>query len=142
MELSELKTKLDAAGQSDLARHLGTRDAAGQAKLAAQLSALNLDALPALLRDYVRSKPQFPLPRDIQPVQAYPYRAATPEQEALYARAKARGHELLKQGKVGAFLVAGGQGTRLGYDGPKGEYPVTPIKNKPLFRVFAEQLLA
>jgi UDP-N-acetylglucosamine/UDP-N-acetylgalactosamine diphosphorylase len=29
----------------------------------------------------------------------------------------------------------------LGYDGPKGEYPVTPIKNKPLFQVFAEQLL-
>ncbi|HYE18739.1 MAG TPA: UDPGP type 1 family protein [Tepidisphaeraceae bacterium] len=142
MELSELRSKLDAAGQSDLARHLGTRDAAGQAKLAAQLSALNLEALPALLRDYVRSKPQFPLPKDIQPVQAYPYRATTPEQEALYAKAKARGHELLKQGKVGAFLVAGGQGTRLGYDGPKGEYPVTPIKNKPLFRVFAEQLLA
>jgi UDP-N-acetylglucosamine/UDP-N-acetylgalactosamine diphosphorylase len=38
--------------------------------------------------------------------------------------------------------VAGGQGTRLGYDGPKGEFPVTPIKNKPLFQVFAEQLLA
>src|SRR5699024_103206 len=41
-----------------------------------------------------------------------------------------------------AFLVAGGQGTRLGYDGPKGEYPVTPIKQKPLFQVFAEQLRA
>ena len=43
---------------------------------------------------------------------------------------------------MAAFLVAGGQGTRLGYDGPKGEYPVTPIKNKPLFQVFAEQLRA
>ncbi|HEY0008316.1 MAG TPA: UDPGP type 1 family protein, partial [Tepidisphaeraceae bacterium] len=60
----------------------------------------------------------------------------------LYKKALARGHELLKAGKVAAFLVAGGQGTRLGYDGPKGEYPVTPIKNKPLFQVFAEQLLA
>jgi UDP-N-acetylglucosamine/UDP-N-acetylgalactosamine diphosphorylase len=30
----------------------------------------------------------------------------------------------------------------LGFDGPKGEFPVTPIKHKPLFQVFAEQLLA
>jgi UDP-N-acetylglucosamine/UDP-N-acetylgalactosamine diphosphorylase len=48
----------------------------------------------------------------------------------------------VKEGKVGAFLVAGGQGTRLGYDGPKGEFPVTPIRQKPLFQVFAEQILA
>ena len=46
------------------------------------------------------------------------------------------------RGKIAAFLVAGGQGTRLGYEGPKGEYPVTPIKSKPLFQVFAEQLRA
>jgi UDP-N-acetylglucosamine/UDP-N-acetylgalactosamine diphosphorylase len=59
----------------------------------------------------------------------------------LYQDAKNKGQELLRAGKVAAFLVAGGQGTRLGYDGPKGEYPVTPVKNKPLFQVFAEQLL-
>ena len=59
-----------------------------------------------------------------------------------YADATKHGRELLRAGKVGAFIVAGGQGTRLGYEGPKGEYPVTPIRNKPLFQVFAEQLLA
>ncbi|MEM7808610.1 MAG: UDPGP type 1 family protein, partial [Planctomycetota bacterium] len=48
----------------------------------------------------------------------------------------------LADGKVAAFLVAGGQGTRLGYDGPKGEFPVTPVKDKPLFQVFAEQIKA
>src|SRR5205814_5392954 len=53
-----------------------------------------------------------------------------------------RGNEMLRQGRIGAFVVAGGQGTRLGYDGPKGEFPITPVKNKPLFQVFAEQLLA
>jgi tryptophan synthase beta subunit len=33
-----------------------------------------------------------------------------------------------------AFVVAGGQGTRLGYDGPKGTYPVTPVRGKSLFQ--------
>ena len=38
--------------------------------------------------------------------------------------------------------MAGGQGTRLGYDGPKGTYPVTPLRRKPLFQVFAEKIRA
>jgi UDP-N-acetylglucosamine/UDP-N-acetylgalactosamine diphosphorylase len=52
------------------------------------------------------------------------------------------GEELIRQGKVAAFLVSGGQGTRLGYDGPKGMYPVTPVKKKSLFQLHAEKLLA
>jgi UDP-N-acetylglucosamine/UDP-N-acetylgalactosamine diphosphorylase len=43
---------------------------------------------------------------------------------------------------VAAFTVAGGQGTRLGYDGPKGTFPVTPLKHKTLFQVFAEKIRA
>ena len=43
-------------------------------------------------------------------------------------------------GRVAAFTVAGGQGTRLGYDGPKGTYPVTPVTEKTLFQVFAEKI--
>src|SRR5439155_11433697 len=81
------------------------------------------------------------IPKQVEPVKMYPRKAA-PGQEKLYADATARGYELVRGGKVAAFLVAGGQGTRLGYDGPKGEFPVTPIKNKPLFQVFAEQLLS
>ena len=34
-------------------------------------------------------------------------------------------------------MVAGGQGTRLGWNGPKGCYPATVVTGKPLFRVFA-----
>ncbi len=50
------------------------------------------------------------------------------------------GEEALRQGEVAAFLVAGGQGSRLGFDGPKGIFPVTPVKQKSLFQLFAEKL--
>src|SRR5207248_7489660 len=86
-------------------------------------------------------KPEINLPQHVEPVKPYP-REPGAEHRQLYRDAELRGHRLLKEGKVAAFLVAGGQGTRLGYDGPKGEYSVTPIKKKPLFQVFAEQLLA
>ena len=61
---------------------------------------------------------------------------------ADWARAKAAGEAALRAGRVAAFTVAGGQGTRLGYDGPKGTFPVTPLRQKPLFQVFAEKIRA
>jgi UDP-N-acetylglucosamine/UDP-N-acetylgalactosamine diphosphorylase len=52
------------------------------------------------------------------------------------------GKQVLSEGKVAAFLVAGGQGTRLGFDGPKGMFPVTPVRKKSLFQLHAEKLLS
>src|SRR5262249_9833582 len=42
------------------------------------------------------------------------------------ARAREAGEEHLRAGRVGLVLLAGGQGTRLGFDGPKGGLPVGP----------------
>lgn len=53
-----------------------------------------------------------------------------------------RGKELISSGQVGCLIIAGGQGSRLRFDGPKGMFPVTPIKNKTLFQLFAEKVLA
>ncbi len=61
---------------------------------------------------------------------------------AAWAQAKLAGEEALRAGRVAGFTVAGGQGTRLGYDGPKGTFPVTPLKQKTLFQVFAEKIRA
>lgn len=61
---------------------------------------------------------------------------------AAWLKARSVGEAALRAGRVAAFTVAGGQGTRLGYDGPKGTFPVTPLKRKPLFQVFAEKILA
>jgi UDP-N-acetylglucosamine/UDP-N-acetylgalactosamine diphosphorylase len=61
---------------------------------------------------------------------------------AAWQEAKNAGEAALRDGRVAAFTVAGGQGTRLGYDGPKGTFPVTPVTQKTLFQVFAEKLLA
>ncbi len=132
--------KLAAIGQSGVLRFFDSLPAGQQAVLSGQLAGLDLDSMKQLIETQVTTKAIIPIPSNIAPVKAYP-NTPGPDQKKLYADADARGLELLKAGKVAAFLVAGGQGTRLGYDGPKGEYPVTPITNKPLFQVFAEQLL-
>ncbi len=58
------------------------------------------------------------------------------------ADAIAVGEEELKAGRVAALLVAGGQGSRLGYDGPKGCYSIGPVTGAPLFYFHARKILA
>jgi len=57
-------------------------------------------------------------------------------------RYRADGERLLREGRLGCFVVAGGQGSRLGFEGPKGCYPAGPVTGKSLFAIFAEQILA
>lgn len=52
------------------------------------------------------------------------------------------GEDALRRGEVAAFLVAGGQSTRLGVSGPKGKFCITPVKNKSLFQLHAEKIRA
>ena len=61
---------------------------------------------------------------------------------AALLKAIAAGEKELRKGRVAALLVAGGQGSRLGYDGPKGCYPVGPISGAPLFYFHARKILA
>ncbi|MDR2757718.1 MAG: UDPGP type 1 family protein [Planctomycetaceae bacterium] len=58
-------------------------------------------------------------------------------QEAISA-----GQDMLRQGKVGVILVAGGQGTRLGFPHPKGMYPIGPVSEATLFQFHFEKVLA
>lgn len=81
---------------------------------------------------------------DLQGLEPAPYEPLAEHggDARAWQAAKQIGEEALRAGRVAAFTVAGGQGTRLGYDGPKGTFPVTPIRHKTLFQVFAEKICA
>ena len=55
---------------------------------------------------------------------------------------RALGEAALRRGEVAALLVAGGQGSRLGFDKPKGMFPIGPVSNATLFQFHAERVLA
>ena len=115
--------------------------AASNPWLAKQVDALDWNELEVALEECIFNKDETGLPENYGPASYFPLNPETPEQEILYAQAFEHGESLIRTGKTSAFTVAGGQGTRLGYDGPKGTLGVSPIKGKPLFQLFAEQLL-
>ncbi len=61
---------------------------------------------------------------------------------AALKRAAETGEKELAAGRVGVLLVAGGQGSRLGYDGPKGAYSIGPVTGASLFYFHARKVLA
>jgi UDP-N-acetylglucosamine/UDP-N-acetylgalactosamine diphosphorylase len=141
-ELTALTRKLEAIGQGHLVRFAGELSEPERQNLIRQIQELDLDALPRLVQRYVKNKPQVPIPADLGPAPYYPHNPLTPGRQWDRDRYRAAGEQLLRDGKVAAFTVAGGQGTRLGFDGPKGMYPAGAVSGKPLFQIFAEGLLA
>ena len=50
------------------------------------------------------------------------------------------GRKTIKEGKLAVVTMAGGQGTRLGFDGPKGAYDIGLDSHKSLFELLCDNL--
>lgn len=102
-----------------------------------QIESVDWPAVGRMVKTHVRSKPVVKLPSNIEPAPWYP-NIPTKALRDKYCQADQLGRQLVSDGKVAVFTVAGGQGTRLGWNGPKGGFPATPIRQTPLFGCFAE----
>jgi UDP-N-acetylglucosamine/UDP-N-acetylgalactosamine diphosphorylase len=99
-----------------------------------QLRGLDLELLRRL---YAQREQGFALPaaERIQPV---PVAMLDPRDREK----RGQGEAALRRGEVAALVVAGGQGSRLGFDHPKGMFPIGPVTKKSLFQIHAEKVLA
>jgi len=142
MTTNDLKSALSSAGQAHLWRHAESLPSPHRDAFVGRLLDLDWEAIPDLVARYVTSAPPVATHAGLQPAPYYPCDPESPQRPYDAARFRRAGERLLAQGKVAAFVVAGGQGTRLGFDGPKGCFAATPVTGKPIFQVFAEQVLA
>lgn len=132
---TELRANLRRYQQEHVLSWWERLDDAEREELLEQLHALDLEELRQLYLK--RAQPTaLPQPERIEPVPFIPEKG--PEDAAR----KAWGEEALRRGEVAVLLVAGGQGSRLGFEHPKGMYPVGPITKKTLFQIHTEKVLA
>ncbi len=102
-----------------------------------QIEKFDFSEIDGWVANYVKKSTSAAIPADFDPAWFYHFNPGS-KQKRKYAQARKLGKEMISAGKVAAFVVAGGQGTRLGFAGPKGNFPVSPVKNKTLFQIFAE----
>ena len=125
-----------ARGQEHLFASWRRRSAEKKKALLNDLDSLNVDLYEHLLRQLHRQLSDTGQHR-IEPI--------PPISEAEWREDEAgrrKGEELLAAGKAAFLTVAGGQGSRLGFEGPKGCFPISPIRDASIFQIFAEKLLA
>lgn len=131
----ELHETLKKYGQEHLLEGWERLDATERARFAGELQTLDFDQLANLYAKRNDAQAASPSRDRIAPIPVEPAGGIPNATMKL-------GEESLRNGEVAVLLVAGGQGTRLGFDKPKGMYPVGPISGATLFQIHAEKVLA
>ncbi len=148
-ELTEVKDEsyealyehLRQYGQEHVLRFWHELDETGRQKLKSQIQNIDWSNLSESIQKYVLQTPDIEFTEDPKPADYWPVEPQNPAQRQQYDMAVEKGRSVLSEGRVAGFTVAGGQGTRLGFDGPKGTFPISPVKGKTLFQLFAEMIL-
>jgi UDP-N-acetylglucosamine/UDP-N-acetylgalactosamine diphosphorylase len=153
--LASVSSRCDAAGQSHILAHLPTL-----ASLDDRLALLRAvdDAPVEMLATYLRGAldeeerlKNFDPANDGGDDAIEPFAGETmsttiiadddPTQRAVLDESRRLGMSAIADGQVAAVLLAGGQGTRLGYDGPKGMYDIGLPSRSTLFQYMAERII-
>ena len=140
-EALELKNYFQSYGQGHVFDYFEQLNTDQKDQLIEQLKGIHLEELDGLIQTYVlKTEAKGGMDyTQLSPSNYIPY-PTNDETQALWDEAEAIGKQAIKGGRVAAFTVAGGQGTRLGFDGPKGTFEITPISRKSLFEVFADKI--
>lgn len=143
IDAGSVEARLQEGGQGHLLRALERLSGEEREQLRSEIEGLDLDLIGRLVQGLVGGETHEGAasiaPPDPGSLIALPRGAGD---RARDRRAQEAGESLLREGAVAAVLLAGGQGTRLGFDGPKGLFPFAPLSGRTLFSHHAAKIAA
>mmetsp|Transcript_6800 Transcript_6800/g.15054 ORF Transcript_6800/g.15054 Transcript_6800/m.15054 type:complete len:483 (+) Transcript_6800:152-1600(+) len=149
--LASITKRCEAVGQSHILAHLSSDTISEDAKLTflRSIDEIPLEKLASFLQGALDEEEKLKKgsgdnASEEDVIEPFTGGASTtttdPAQLAALAEAKTLGMKAVANGEVAALLLAGGQGTRLGYDGPKGMYDIGLPSKRTLFQFMAERI--
>ncbi|MGN0321340.1 MAG: UTP--glucose-1-phosphate uridylyltransferase [Lachnospira sp.] len=132
MNLEEAKVKLGKYGQEQVLKFYDELSDEGKDALLEQIDKTDMEVISAIDHRSELIKKGVITPLDAMELD---------DIEAGYDRYKNTGVKAIKEGKVGAILLAGGMGTRLGSDNPKGMYNVGVTRELFIFQCLINNLM-
>ncbi len=125
-------------GQSHLLDQWKKLSTADQSRLDAQLQSIDFQEIADLFAGTEKAVDWKALSDKAEPPSAI--RLNEPNANFSAEEARRCGEQAIREGKIGMILVAGGQGTRLGFDLPKGMFQIGPVSNRSLFAMHVDSL--
>ena len=132
MTYEQVKAKVEKYGQEQVLKYVDELTDAQKAVLFEQIEATDMDVI-----ECCKHKEEMAKRGVISPLGAM----ELPEIEANKESFTKTGVDAIKAGKVGAVLLAGGMGTRLGSDNPKGMYNVGLTRDLYIFECLINNLM-
>ncbi len=138
----DLVERLKHHGQGHLLAWWSDLNEAQRVRLQAEIAAIDFAQLNRLIEELVQGDSAAAVePGRVQPIEVI-RQPQTDGQRVARRRALETGAGMLAAGEVALIVVAGGAGTRLGFDGPKGTFPIGPVSSASLFQILAEKIVA
>jgi len=136
--------RLSALGQEHLLSFVNELPEREKEQFLKQVTGSDIETVLRLYKELVKGGAKVDVMPPISELSAAPYvkYPKTEDEWFLWLEAKRAGVTALKSGQVACLMVAGGQGSRLGFEGPKGAFPIGPVSNRTLFQVQSEKVLA
>jgi len=145
----ELRERIVKAGQSEILPIVDKYDELSeseQQQLHEDLSTVKWEELDELFKLTIAVKNE---PVNIQPPSLISANDTNPSlmvnlndcEEKTKSEWTEIGLQNLAQGKLACVIMGGGQGTRLGYDAPKGTYPIGALTGMSLFEIFVKRVM-
>lgn len=132
MELSKVKALLKEHNQEHLLKYYEELDEASKAALIEQIKAVDFSVLKLIEEKNIKQKRGV-----IEPIDICSMEEIEAKKDSFYKT----GVDAIKNCKVGAILLAGGQGSRLGSDKPKGMYNIGITKPLYIFEMLIKNLM-